>query len=877
MNVDRLVAILAESEHLSAREIAETLWLAMQIQEDRSPPPPEEPRQLEPVENRYDGEIEPSIADPGNKITEAQSEPTANVVTTPPTQTAGILPETALPLWVSDPPMLDDSLDVIRALRPLLRQVPSGVSDRIDEAQTVDRIAETDIWSPVLEPEREPWFDVVLIVDRNASMNLWGRLVDDLQLVLERYGAFRDLQRWEIEATINAKPDAKANSPKYNVRLRANPNRPSRSPRELLSPNGRRIAIVLSDCVADYWWDGAMLSVLQDWGRAMPTVVWQMLPEWMWERTALGLGNYVALRNAIPGATNAQLDAEVLALEQPDDISSRVALPIVTSEAEELAAWSRVLAGDRRDVTAGFLLPQRVSSVSEGLPDLEEADGEESEKPSVEERAREQIQEFRLLSSLRARQLAALLSAAPVITLPVMRLIRASMLRESSPLPVAEVFLSGLLRRLPEQPNTTDAELVQYDFVEGVREALLDMLPPVDAVEVINTVSFYVSRRLGYSSLKQFKAWLLSPEVEKAENVRGLKSFARVTAQVLKRLGGEYAKLAREFEVVEPPEPPPIVFPELQTCSFDIATVTVVREFVFETATVGFETVERQSGLFGLRRESRSELKINRRRKRAWSFTEDLGDSVELEMVYIPKGTFKMGSPEDEEESFDWERPQRDVSVPEFFMGKYPVTQAQWKAVAKLPRIDRNLNSDPANFKGDKRPVEQVSWLDAVEFCQRLSKHTGRDYRLPSEAEWEYACRAGTKTPFHFGKTITTKLVNYNGNYTYGHGVKGEYREETTPVGNFPANAFGLYDMHGNVWEWCEDDWHENYQDENAPTDGSAWIENNNRIKTRKVRRGGSWYLEPRLCQSAYRLRDVPGFTDNDIGFRVACGVARTL
>ena len=153
-------------------------------------------------------------------------------------------------------------------------------------------------------------------------------------------------------------------------------------------------------------------------------------------------------------------------------------------------------------------------------------------------------------------------------------------------------------------------------------------------------------------------------------------------------------------------------------------------------------------------------------------------------------------------------------------MGKYPVTQAQWRFVAaQLPQVNRELEIDPSRFKGDNLPVETISWLDAEEFCQRLSHHTGRLYRLPSEAEWEYACRAGTTTPFHFGETISPEFANYNGEYTYGNGEKGVYRKQTTPVGSFQvANPFGLYDIHGNVWEWCADDWHKNYQ--GAPSDG---------------------------------------------------------
>ena len=168
--------------------------------------------------------------------------------------------------------------------------------------------------------------------------------------------------------------------------------------------------------------------------------------------------------------------------------------------------------------------------------------------------------------------------------------------------------------------------------------------------------------------------------------------------------------------------------------------------------------------------------------------------------------------------------------------------------------------------------MENVSWDDAVEFCARLSAYTERPYRLPSEAEWEYACRAGTTTPFHFGNMITTEVANYKGRYAYADGPAEENRKTTTPVKHFRiANAFGLSDMHGNVFEWCEDPWHGNYED--APNDGSAWLEEGNTLG--RVRRGGSWFDHPRLCRSAYRNNDQPGFRLNYIGFRVCCSPPR--
>jgi formylglycine-generating enzyme required for sulfatase activity len=291
-----------------------------------------------------------------------------------------------------------------------------------------------------------------------------------------------------------------------------------------------------------------------------------------------------------------------------------------------------------------------------------------------------------------------------------------------------------------------------------------------------------------------------------------------------------------------------------------------------------------------------AEGQISQREQRSAEYRrEALGNGVTLDLVLIPGGTFTMGSPAGEE-GRDWygdfndalkgvnvEGPQHQVKIPPFLMGKYPVTQAQWKAVAAMPKSECDLESDPANFKGDNRPVEQVSWDDAVEFCQRLSKHTGRKYRLPSEAEWEYACRAGTTTPFHFGSTITTDLANYAGidwenkgktySGSYGQGPKGEYRQKTTDVSCFSANGFGLYDMHGNVWEWCLDHWHNTY--DGAPTDGSAWL-SSGESKLRLLR-GGSWDYAPWHCRSANRNWFARDAQNVSLGFRLVCASSWAL
>lgn len=232
------------------------------------------------------------------------------------------------------------------------------------------------------------------------------------------------------------------------------------------------------------------------------------------------------------------------------------------------------------------------------------------------------------------------------------------------------------------------------------------------------------------------------------------------------------------------------------------------------------------------------------------------GADLILEMVYVPGGTFQMGS--DDYKSYD-EQPVHQVNVAPFFISKFVVTQAQWRAVAALPKVQQDLTPDPysgedSNFKGTLLPVIYVSWYEAKEFCARLFQASGRNYRLPSEAEWEYACRAGAITKYDFGDEITPDKANYNN--SIGH---------ITPVGKYSPNAFGLYDMHGNVWEWCEDTYHDSY--EGAPNDGRAWVDAHYQL----LLRGGSWLLNAVLCRSATRSRSEPDNKNYNIGFRVVC------
>lgn len=301
-----------------------------------------------------------------------------------------------------------------------------------------------------------------------------------------------------------------------------------------------------------------------------------------------------------------------------------------------------------------------------------------------------------------------------------------------------------------------------------------------------------------------------------------------------------------------------------------------MKSFVFDVATVNAE----------------GDI-TNERKGQARQFAEDLGGGVTLYMVEIPEGKFEMGSSDafaaivrrenkrinsnialEAKLWSDRETKQHTVTVPTFYMGRFEVTQAQWLAVVKnFPRVRLGLPESLPDFKGENFPVEMVSREEAMEFCARLSQAKGREYRLPSEAEWEYACRAGTTTPFSFGESINPEIANFDGGHPFGLAKPGINRRGTTEVGSFTyANGYGLSDMHGNVWEWCLDSWHESYNNE-APSDGSAW-----RAKGEMgycAMRGGSWDYIANFCRSASRLKVPVTTRDNRYGFRVVA-VART-
>src|SRR5262245_49024105 len=257
--------------------------------------------------------------------------------------------------------------------------------------------------------------------------------------------------------------------------------------------------------------------------------------------------------------------------------------------------------------------------------------------------------------------------------------------------------------------------------------------------------------------------------------------------------------------------------------------------------------------------------------KKASSSTVDLGNDVKLEMVRIKGGVFQMGSQFDEQRRDDDEMPHT-VRLSGFAMGKYEVTREQWREVARMISLkhERDLVEDPSDFKDSwQQPVENIAWEDAVEFCMRLGKKTGATWRLPTEAEWEYAARAGTQTPYGFGPTITPKVANYNSAVAYGPAPSEASREMTLPAGSLEiANAFGLFDIHGNVWEWCSDWYNADYYDD-CRRQGIVIDPLGATTGSSHVLRGGGWRSIAVRCRSAHRTILTSGSRLNDVGFRV--------
>ncbi|OYQ62631.1 hypothetical protein B9G53_21205 [Pseudanabaena sp. SR411] len=813
------------------------------------------------------------------------------------------VPEQGLPIQVKSAPALPDSRAIARSLRPLMRKVPSLNRVELDEIATVNRIAERDIWLPILKRSPERWFDIELVIEASEFSFIWQDTLDEFQRLLENQGAFRNVRTWYVRESEQGQPRLVKKRQNMNgemdAQITAESDLSSRSPKELIEASGRSLVLFVSDCRSRIWQQGQIHDWLALWSKHSPTAIVQLLPERLWKQSELDVGFAVQASSLVAGAFNSQLQVREIGVRTKINPADALTLPVVTLTANALKQWALV-------VTAGGR--QRVPARLFDLSWVKDPERDRTAAIIQPKSAEARVELFMATASILAQQLAGMMAAVPV-EMSVVRLIQQELLPELTPVHIAEVYSSDLL----EQESQADHP-IRYKFVKGVRGLLNDRTPLDETFQVIEELSQHIARTLGFE-IDSFTA-LLSPKSDWTDAQKdAILPFAQITTEVLHRLGGEYAELAELVERdarersdwIQPIETDAPIddgwdgFPKLEVLTFTTARLVETEtetwypplqteEYTVATISIDDETptasgieLELFSFKVGSIVKSGDDWVVQKSEGQAYRYVEQLNEDVVLEMVSITGGEFMMGSLNNEVERRNSESPQHLVTVPDFYMGRYPVTQAQWRAVAAMPHVEREIDPNPSNFKGDTRPVEQVSWEEAIEFCVRLSVHTNHQYRLPTEAEWEYACRAGTTTPFHFGKTISPELANYNCKVAYdlirGTFPKNKNRsksiDKTTPVSHFDvANAWGLSDMHGNVLEWCQDHWHGNY--EGAPKDGSAWLIDNSEDAIR-VWRGGSWISNPWYCRSACRNVNVPADRYFNLGFRVSCSALETL
>ena len=522
--IESLISALGLELGLTSKEIADVVWLALQMNEvDR--PPNLVPDRREKVQQK--SQPQPS-AERQEGSESKPSEPQAGLYAPNYQDSASMAG--ALALKVPDARSMREPLSLARALKPLLRKVMTGYRMVLDETATVERIAEEGVWLPVLQPLLEPWLELALVVDESVSMQIWRRTIVELQRFMEHYGVFRDVRVWGLLTDEQGQVQIRPGMGKAAMRQGL------RRPSELIDPSGRRLILVVTDCVSPLWRDGTIQPALKLWAASGPMAIVQMLPEWLWARTGLGLASTVQFQSMAAGLANQQLRVRDLSPWDDVDVETGIKVPVVTLEPERFGAWAEMMTGKGGAWATGVVFESAAIAVDLPLPQDEALDGVQ------------RVQQFRVTASPMARQLSGLLASAPVISLPIVRIIQERLLKDSRQVHVAEVFLGGLLKPLVEITPETNVDSVQYEFLDGVRDVLLESMRTSETISVLNEVSQFVAERLGLS-IDAFMAVLKEPQQLGNQELVGIaRPFAIVSVQILKKLGSEYLIFARMIE-----------------------------------------------------------------------------------------------------------------------------------------------------------------------------------------------------------------------------------------------------------------------------------------------------------------------------------------
>jgi WD40 repeat protein len=520
--IDRLIAELGKKLDLSAEELADVIWLTLIRQEENKSELPKPQKNVTEVKKKEPVTPPATSLPPITALDRPPTEPVAGIVSHQSSTTNTVLDR--IPIKVANPPSLRNPLALARSLRPLMKQVPSGRVEGLDEQATAQQIAEAGIWQPIVKPFLEPWLEIVLVADESTSMLIWRQTVLEFRKLLRNYGAFRDVQLWGLHCEgerVCLRPGIG-----FDALQQA-----ARQPEELIDPSGRRLILLISDCVAPYWQEEVLIKTLKLWSQQSPMAIAQVLPEWLWVRTAIRGYESVQLAGLEPGVPNSQLKVDWSEVWQSvTDPQSGVCLPIVPLEPDSVLTWSKMVMG--QSDAPGYWLKSFPTEI-----DLPTAS---SPSPA------QLLERFQVISSPMAQRLMGLLAASLVITLPVIRLIQETLLPKSQQMHVAEVLLGGLLEPIIPPQLGTNPDEVEYRFIdEAIRELLLKETPVPDTVKVLSS---YVERQFD-KSLDEFVAELqLWSQGEDVALVNKARSFATVTAAVLKRKGGRYRDFVEQVE-----------------------------------------------------------------------------------------------------------------------------------------------------------------------------------------------------------------------------------------------------------------------------------------------------------------------------------------